>query len=121
METETNPHQSRSIWPQFISSYFTSLAVAITVGLYVFGVVGEVSASPPAPLDPLKVMFIFLSTLPSIFTCWLFSICYCFIVRRHDDFKMWPAVLFSLLFGVISGLIFNAMTAITVIEHFFEW
>lgn len=139
MESENDPHQTPSIEPQstgsarisrvnllrvFIYSYFTSLAVAFTV--VTIWLVVLVRATPPdhrrtRPPDVLEVLFILMSTLPSIVTCLLFSICYCFIVRMHEEFRTWPAVIFSVLFGVFSGLIFNAMTAITVIEHFFEW
>ena len=69
------------------------------------------------PIDVLEVVFVFLSTAPSVFTCLIFSGCYCYAVRSREDRKMWPAV----LFGVLSALIFNAVTAITVIEHFVSW
>jgi len=39
------------------------------------------------------------------------------MVQVHQDRKIWPA----LLFGALAGLIFNAMTAISAIEHFFDW
>ena len=108
----------------FKYSYFTSVAVAFTV--VPIWLVVLIRATPSGHRrthlpDLLEVMFVFLSTLPSIITCLFFSICYCFIVRMHDEFKMWPAVFFSVLFGVISGLIFNAMTAITVIMYFYDW
>lgn len=47
----------------FKYSYFTSLAVALTIGLYMVGGVGKTSTRPLAPLDPVKVMFIFGAVL----------------------------------------------------------
>ena len=38
-----------------------------------------------------------------------------------DGLKLWLEVILSLLFGVISGLIFNALSAITIIEYLFDW
>lgn len=104
----------------FKYSYFTSLVVALTV--VTIWLVVLFRAAPPGqarnrPPDVLEVVFVFATTLPSVVTCLCFSTVYCFIVRTHEDHKMWPAV----LFGVLSGLMFNAMTAITVIEHLFDW
>ena len=136
METENNPYQAPPDEPQLVGaseipralkigrvykySYFTSLAVALSV--FAIWLLVLVSATPPEyrrtrPPDILEVMFVFLSTLPSVFTCLFFSVCYCFIVRIHEDRKMWPAV----SFGALSGLIFNAITTISVIEYFFRW
>ena len=89
----------------------TSLAVAIVVPIFLMVLLWA------KPIDVLEVAFVFLSTAPSVFTCLIFSVCYCHAVRSREDCKIWPAV----LFGVFSALIFNAVTAITVIEHFFSW
>jgi len=100
----------------FIVSYVTSLVVAVTVvavWLYVMFVDSTRTRLP----DILEVVFLIVTTLPSVVTCSLFSLCYCSIVKVRAKRKMWPAV----LFGAISGLIFNAMTGITVIESLFEW
>ena len=105
----------------FKYSSFASLAVASAVGFAVFLGVGKVSPNPPAPLDPLKVIFIISAALPNLFACWLYSISYCFLVRMKDGLKLWLEVILSLLFGVISGLIFNALSAITIIEYLFDW
>ena len=127
MASENNPYQSPPDEPKpigsleisralqfgrvFKYSYGTSLAVATVVPILLMVLFW---ARPP---DVLEVVFVFLSTVPSVFTCLIFSSCYCYAVRSRDDRKMWSAV----LFGVLSGLSFNAMTAITVIEHFFSW
>ncbi len=135
MESENNPYQTPNNEQQFTGltgifrekatkvfnySYFTSLAVAITVvPIWLFVLF---SSTPPgqrrtSPPDVLEMVFILLTTLPSFFSCLAFSIVYCFIVRMHTELKIWPAV----LFGAISGFAFNAMTAIAAIERFFDW
>lgn len=105
----------------FKYSCFTSLVVAGAVGLYSFGVVGKLSPNPPAPLDPLKVIFIFSAALPNLFACWLYSMSFCLLTQTKESQKLWLEVILSLLFGVISGLIFNAFSAITIIEYLFDW
>ena len=136
METENNPYQSPPDEPQLVGSseipralkigrvykysYFTSLAVGL--GVFAIWLLVFIKTTPPEsrrtrPPDILEMMFVLLSTLPSLFTCLLFSVCYCFIFRIHDNLKMWPAV----AFGILSGLMFNAFTAISVIEYFFSW
>ena len=95
----------------FKYSYGTSLAVATVVPVLLMVLLWT---RPPGVLE---VVFVFLSTVPSVFTCLIFSSGYCHAVRSPDDRKKWPA----LLWGVLSGLSFNAITAITVIERFFSW
>lgn len=136
MATKMNSYQRRLLWPDFIESVgtsreiaarvfkyscFASLAVASAVGFAVFLGVGKVSPTRPAPLDPLKVIFIFSAALPNLFACWLYGIIYCLFTRTKESPKLWLAVVLSLLFGVISGLIFNALSAITIIEYLFDW
>ena len=104
----------------FKYSSFASLAVASAVGFAVFLGVGKVSPNPPAPLDPLKVIFIISAALPNLFACWLYSISLLF-PRSNEGWLKALEVILSLLFGVISGLIFNALSAITIIEYLFDW
>jgi len=101
-------------------SYITSLAVAFSV--VVIWLVDEYSSLPQPQLrtsspDILELVFLYVTTLPSVLTCLLFGFCYCCVFKIPEERKLWPAV----LFGALSGFIFNAMTAITVIEHFFDW
>ncbi len=104
----------------FTYSYCTSLVVAFTVVVIWFTVMFY--SIPPAnrrPVEPDigREMFLFATTTPSILTCLCFSLCYCSIFQQGKNPKIWPAI----LFGVLSGLIFNPMTAITLIEYFFDW
>lgn len=104
----------------FRYSYFTSLVVAFTV--VPIWVMAMFLATPPEqrrtrPPDVLELMFIVVTTLPSLLTCLAFSAAYCLIFRTPDQPWLWPAM----LFGTLSGLAFNAMTGITVIEYFFQW
>jgi hypothetical protein len=106
----------------FTYSYCTSLAVALIVVVIWLMVLFSDTSIPPAqrrtsPPGVVELIFLFATTLPSVLTCLCFSLCYCAMVQVHEERKMWPAV----LFGTLSGLIFNAMTAISVIEHFFDW
>lgn len=89
----------------------TSLAVAIVVPIFLMVLLWA------KPIDVLEVVFVFFSAVPSVFTCLVFSGCYCYAVRSRDNRKIWPAV----LFGLLSALTFNAVTAITVIQYFFSW
>ena len=113
-QTPRAPNPSRI----FLCSYFTSLAVAISVVVIwlvvVFRAAGSTRTRPP---EVLEVLFILAATLPSVLTCLCFCIAYCSIVPIDWSRKLWPAI----VFGALSGLIFNAMNAITVIEHFFDW
>ena len=131
METENNPYQPPTEPPRFIGSteisrakivrvfiysYFTSLVVAFTVvAIWMLVLVRTRPTDSPDVLGVI-IMF-FLSTLPSVLTCLCFTLCYYALVRKRGDLKMWPAM----LFGTLSGLIFNMMTAITVIEYLFDW
>ena len=106
----------------FTYSYFTSLPVAVTVVVIWLFVMFNDSAIPPSqrrtsPPDIVEWIFLIITTLPSVLTCLLFSFSYCAVFRVAEKRRLWPAV----LFGAISGLLFNAMTAIWVIEYFFDW
>jgi len=106
----------------FTYSYITSLAVAFTVVVIWLVVLFNYSSLPQSqlrtsPPDILELVFLCVTTLPSVLTCLLFGFCYCCVFKIPEERKLWPAV----LFGALSGFIFNAMTAITVIEHFFDW
>ena len=131
MNTENNPYQSPTepsrlidsteisrakVARVFISSYVTSFAVAFTVvAIWMLVLFRTRPTDSPDVLGGI-IMF-FLSTLPSVLTCLCFSFCYFALVRKRGDLKMWHAV----LFGTLSGLIFNMMTAITLIEYLFDW
>lgn len=138
MSSENNPYQAPSTGPTydgslatppvlrpgraFRYSYFTSLAVALAIVPVWLVMLSR--AAPPGqtrtrPPDVLETLFVFVTTLPSVLTCLCFSIAYCAIAKKYEIRRMWmwPAV----LFGVVSGLMFNGMTAITVIEHLFDW
>ena len=135
---ETNPYESlstahaqdaasktrTSLTPKqvFTYSYCTSLPVAFTVVVIWLFVVFNDSSIPrsqrrTSPPDIVELIFLVIATLPSVLTCLLFSFSYCAVFKVPEKRKVWPAV----LFGAISGLVFNAMTAISVIEYFFEW
>ena len=106
----------------FKYSYCVSLPVAFTVVVIWLFVVFNDSSIPQSqrrtsPPDIVELVFLVITTLPSILTCRLFSFGYCAVFKVHEARKLWPAV----LFGAVSGLVFNAMTAIWVIEYFFEW
>lgn len=104
----------------FTQAYLTSLSVGLAVvPVWIFFLL---RAAPPGlrrtrPPDIVELVFIVLSTCPSLFTCFCFSLAYCSVVRTPTKRQRWPAI----LFGCISGLIFNAITTIEVIEHFFQW
>jgi hypothetical protein len=135
---ETNPYESLSTAPAedaasktrtaltlkqvFKYSYCTSLPVAFTVVVIWLFVVFNDSSIPQSqrrtsPPDIVELMFLVITTLPSVLTCLLFSFSFCAVFKVPGKRKVWPAV----LFGAISGLVFNAMTAIWAIEYFFEW
>ncbi|MDG2131403.1 MAG: hypothetical protein P8K08_25620 [Fuerstiella sp.] len=116
----TSPNRESTVTPirMFKYSYFTSLAVALTVTIVWLAVL--VNMTPPAqkrtdPPGVLETAFLIVTTLPSVLTCLGFSGAYCSIFRTRR--RIYPAV----LFGVASGFVFNAMTAITVIESLFDW
>ena len=94
--TEENPYQSPpeespvtagmapagtlKISRVFRYSYFTSLVVAFTVVL--IWVMAIFLATPPEqrrtrPPDVLEIMFIVVTTLPSVLTCLAFNLVYC--------------------------------------------
>lgn len=102
----------------FVCSYGTSVVVAFAVASSWLAVVHDVipGVGRETP-DVAKFRTLFAATTPSILTCLCFSFCYGFIFERLKNRKIWPAI----LFGLLSGLIFNVMTAITFIEHFFDW
>ena len=106
----------------FKYSYCTSLPVAFTVVVIWLFVVFNDSSIPQSqrrtrPPGIVESIFLVITTLPSVLTCMLFSFSYCAVFSVPETRKVWPAV----LFGAISGLVFNAMTAIWAIEYFFEW
>ena len=106
----------------FACAYFSSLAVAAAVVVIWLIVVFNDASIPPTqrrtrPPDVVELLFLFAATLPSVVTCACFSFLYCLLVKINQKRKLWPAV----LFGIFSGLVFNAMNAITVIEYFFDW
>ena len=106
----------------FVWSYCTSLVVAVAVVVTWLLVVFSDSSVPPSqrrtsPPDIVELIFLVITTLPSVFTCLLFSFGYCSVAKVPEKRRLWPAV----VFGAVSGLVFNAMTAIWVIEHLFEW
>ena len=67
--------------------------------------------------DIVELLFILAATLPNVLTCLAFSWCYCAFHRHKQTSKAWPAV----VFGILSGLVFNGITFITVFEYFFKW
>jgi hypothetical protein len=104
----------------FTYSYIPSLVVAIAV--VPAWIILLIKATPAqfrrtrGP-DILELIFIFATTLPSVLTCLAFSCCYCTLRRKTERPSIWPA----LVFGILSGLVFNGITSITVIEYFFKW
>ncbi len=103
----------------FAYSYITSLVVAVSlvvVWLYLM-VVNMPQAQRPSSPDILQSIFLFITTLPSVLTCFIFSLCYCSVCSKRPRPNIWPA----LVFGILSGMLFNAFTAICVIEYFFTW
>lgn len=119
------PHDGRShaeVAPKFgrvfIYSYGTSVVVAFIVAFIwitlVHGIIPGVSQETPFPA---QLRTLFAATHPSILTCLFFSLCFCYMSKRNTNPKLWPAI----LFGLMSGLIFNVLTAITLIEYFFDW
>ena len=108
-------HAQTSITPKrvFVYSYCTSVAAAFTVVVIWLFVVFNYSSVPPSqqrtsPPDIVELIFLVITTLPSVLTCLLFSFSYCAVFKVPEKRKVWPTV----LFGAISGLVFNAMTAI---------
>ncbi len=103
----------------FASCYIPSLVVAIAVvATWIFLLI---IATPPrlrrSGPDFLELIFIFATTLPNVLTCLAFSCCYCTLRRQTQKPTVWPAI----VFGILSGLTFNGITTIAVIEHFFSW
>ena len=126
-QSSDSPHDGKSHAPGarrfgrvFTYSYCTSLVVAFTVVVIWLVVLFNSTYSAhrrTGPPDIVELLFLFVTTTPSILTCLCFSLCYCSIVQQPENPKIWPAI----LIGVLSGLIFNAMNAITLIEYFFDW
>ena len=102
----------------FVYSYGTSVVAGFMVAFIwltvVHGIVPGVSRETP---DVARLGTMFAATTPSILTCLLFSHCWCSILKRTKNRNIW----FAIPFGLLSGLIFNVMTAITLIEYFFDW
>ena len=102
----------------FLWSYGTSLCVGISVAVIWLVVVHGVIPLPGKQTREIaRWGFLFSATLPSMLTSLCFSFCYCFVVRGRRAFSIWPAV----LFGGMSGLAFNAITAIAFIESVSHW
>lgn len=103
----------------FAYSYIVSLVVGISVVVVLVCIM--IMASPktqfPNRPDILQLVFVFITTLPSVFTCLIFSLVYSSICSKTAKPAIWPAF----VFGTLSGLLFNALTALKVIEHFFQW
>ena len=135
---ERNPYASASMGPAQVAgsyaqtpttpkrvlvySYCTSVAAAFTVVVIWLFVVFNDSSVPQSqrrtsPPDLVEWIFLIVTTLPSVFTCLLFSLCYCSVFKLPEKRKLWPAI----VFGGTSGMMFNAMTAIWLIENFFDW
>lgn len=109
---------------EFIYSSVTSLVVAFRVVS-----IGRVKIFRDKPinldrlelLDELVIFFIFTAK-PSLVTSLCFRICYSFMVPVRKDREMGlRCCSVAVLFGALSGLMFNAFTAITVIEHLYDW
>lgn len=112
--------QTQKVLPTFTLAYLTSLFVGIAVVLvWLLFLIRAATAGVrrTRPPDVAELLFILLSTVPSILTCMAFSVCYCHVFRVSETRRIWPAI----TFGIFSGLTFNAMTAIEVIEYFFDW
>jgi len=104
----------------FVFSYGTSLVVAMTT--VTVWVTMMILAAPPGQRrtelpDILEIAFVVATTFPSLLTCLGFSLVYCLLIEKPGRRPVWPGI----LFGALSGLAFNAMTGITLIEYFFEW
>jgi hypothetical protein len=117
-------HAQKPITPirVLVYSYCTSVAATFTVVVIWLFVLLNDSSVPQSqrrtsPPDLVEWIFLFVTTLPSVFTCALFSLCYCSVFKLPEKRKLWPAV----VFGGTSGMMFNAMTAIWLIENLFDW
>ncbi|HBV62246.1 MAG TPA: hypothetical protein DEF45_04410 [Rhodopirellula sp.] len=100
----------------YIPSFVVSLAV-VPAWIWLL-----ISATPPqfrrtrGP-EIVELIFILATTLPNVLTCLAFQWCYCVLRRTKKRPNAWPAV----VFGILSGLVFNGITSITVLEYFFKW
>ena len=104
----------------FLFSYVPSLVVGIAaVPAYLIPIMMAAPAGlrRTRPPELWELGLIFITTLPSILTCLGFSECYCKLCHTHAKAAVWPAV----VFGILSGLFFNAVTSVSVIEYFFKW
>ena len=118
----TKTQRARTPEQVFLYAYCTSLPVAVTVVVIWLFLLFNDPSTPQSqkrtsPPDIVELVFLVITTLPSVFMCWLFSFSYCAAVKVPEKRKVWPPV----LFGAMSGLVFNAMTAIWIIEYFFKW
>ncbi len=99
----------------FTSSYIPSLVSAIsTVSIWLYIMI--MMPSPPRRTngpDTVEVAFLFITALPSVVTCLSFSWCYCLFQRTKDRTAIWPAI----VFGIMSGLLFNAFTAFSLLSY----
>jgi hypothetical protein len=104
----------------FTYCYIPSLVVAIAVvPAWIFLLIRATPTQFRRTRGPdiVELIFIFATTLPSVLTCLAFSCCYCTLRRKIERPTIWPAV----VFGILSGLVFNGITSITAIEYFFKW
>lgn len=104
----------------FAFSYIPSIVVAISVvpvWIYILTMNAPLRQRRTNGPDIVELAFILITTLPSAVTCMFFTCCYCFLTTSGQKPKIWPAV----VFGTLSGLLFNAFTAISVIEYCFDW
>ena len=106
----------QKLFSSFRYAYFTSLAVGIAVVPVWLLMLIRASPGGLRPPDITESLFVLFSTLPSVLTCMAFSVCYCCVSQSRERRRIWPAI----TFGIFSGLTFNAITTIEVIEYFFD-
>jgi hypothetical protein len=102
----------------FLSSYGTSVAVAFLVTyVWLTLVHGVALGFGPGTPDVAQLGTLMAATIPSILTSLCFGVFYCWMVPQPENRKRWPAI----LFGLLSGSVFNVLTAITLIESLLDW
>jgi len=133
LKTENNPFEESSIEAEvitaaeissgldlriFMYSIVTSIAVVLTVvSIWVAIMFSKrhLALDQLAPIPKRAMFFMFFAT-PNFATCLCFTDFYSSKVPQKKNRKIWH----SMLFGALSGLIFDACTAITVIEQLFD-
>ena len=103
----------------FMYSIITSIAVVLTVVSIWIAIMFSKQPPNPDSMTPIPelAMFLMFFASPNFVTCICFTSIYSSKVPQKKNRKIWPGI----LFGALSGLIFNACTAITVIEQLFDW